>query len=71
MGKLGKPWTFVSPGVSIKPFPSGSLSHPGMTEMERLIKENQIKPEQVELNVRAAAWRLSDEELVEVDGLTR
>ena len=49
MGKLGKPWTFVSPGVSIKPFPSGSLSHPGMTEMQRLIKENDIKPEQVEL----------------------
>ncbi len=49
MGKLGKPWTFVSPGVSIKPYPSGSLSHPGMTEMERLIKEHQIKPQQVDL----------------------
>jgi 2-methylcitrate dehydratase PrpD len=49
MGKLGKPWTFISPGISIKPYPSGSLSHPGMTEMERLIKEHQIQPEQVEL----------------------
>jgi 2-methylcitrate dehydratase PrpD len=29
--KLGKPWTFQEPGVSIKPFPSGSLTHPGMT----------------------------------------
>jgi 2-methylcitrate dehydratase PrpD len=28
-GKLGSPWTFDSPGVSIKPHPSGSLTHPG------------------------------------------
>src|SRR5262249_7299354 len=48
MGKLGKPWTFVSPGISIKPFPSGSLTHPGMTEMLNLIHEHAIKPEQVE-----------------------
>jgi 2-methylcitrate dehydratase PrpD len=48
MGKLGKPWTFVSPGVSIKPFPSGSLTHPGMTEMLRLIRENRIVADQVE-----------------------
>jgi 2-methylcitrate dehydratase PrpD len=48
MGKLGKPWTFVSPGISIKPYPSGSLSHPGMTEMERLMRENHITADQVE-----------------------
>ena len=30
VGRLGKPWTFASPGVSIKPYPSGSLSHPAM-----------------------------------------
>ena len=46
-GVLGKPWTFSSPGVSIKPHPSGSLTHPGMTEMIRLIKAHDIKPEQV------------------------
>ena len=46
-GVLGKPWTFASPGVSIKPHPSGSLTHPGMTEMLRLIKEHNLKPEQV------------------------
>src|SRR6266478_381689 len=34
--RLGKPWTFENPGVSIKPFPSGSLTHPGMTELLRL-----------------------------------
>ena len=41
--RLGKPWTFQSPGVSIKPFPSGSLTHPGMTELLRLIRENSIQ----------------------------
>jgi len=50
-GVLGKPWTFASPGVSIKPHPSGSLTHPGMTEMLRLIKEHDIKPEQI-VNVK-------------------
>lgn len=48
MGRLGKPWTFASPGVSLKPYPSGSLSHPAMTEMMRLTEKNDIKPAQVE-----------------------
>ncbi len=43
LGKLGKPWTFAEPGVSIKPHPSGSLTHPGMTKMLELIKANGIK----------------------------
>ncbi|MDB5550595.1 MAG: MmgE/PrpD family protein, partial [Rhizobium sp.] len=46
-GKLGAPWTFAEPGISIKPHPSGSLTHPGMTEMLRLIKANNIKAEDV------------------------
>jgi 2-methylcitrate dehydratase PrpD len=33
--------------VSIKPHPSGSLTHPGMTEMLRLIKEHGIRAEDV------------------------
>jgi 2-methylcitrate dehydratase PrpD len=41
--RLGDPWTFANPGVSIKPHPSGSLTHPGMTEMARLIREHDIK----------------------------
>ena len=41
--RLGKPWTLQNPGVSIKPFPSGSLTHPGMTELLRLIHENSIR----------------------------
>jgi 2-methylcitrate dehydratase PrpD len=41
--RLGRPWTFQNPGVSIKPFPSGSLTHPGMTELLRLIRTNSIR----------------------------
>jgi len=46
-GKLGNPWTFHSPGVSIKPHPSGSLTHPGMAVMMELIRKHDIKPQQV------------------------
>jgi len=46
-GKLGNPWTFVEPGISIKPNPSGSLTHPGMTKMLELILKYDIKPEDV------------------------
>ena len=46
--KLGRPWTFQSPGVSIKPFPSGSLTHPAMTEMLRLIRSEHIQAGDVE-----------------------
>ena len=47
-GKLGNPWTFMNPGVSIKPHPSGSLTHPGMTLMLSLIKQHNIRPDQVQ-----------------------
>lgn len=47
-GKLGNPWTFQSPGVSIKPHPSGSLTHPGMTKMLEMIREHNIRAEDVE-----------------------
>jgi 2-methylcitrate dehydratase PrpD len=42
-GKLGAPWTFAEPGISIKPHPSGSLTHPGMTEMLRLIRAHGLR----------------------------
>jgi len=42
-GRLGRPWTFAFPGVSIKPHPSGSLTHPGMTRMLDLIREHGIR----------------------------
>ncbi len=46
-GKLGAPWTFAFPGVSIKPHPSGSLTHPGMAVMMELIMRHDLKPERV------------------------
>lgn len=46
-GKLGDPWTFHFPGVSIKPHPSGSLTHPGMGAMLELIVKHDVKPQQV------------------------
>lgn len=46
--KLGHPWTFADPGVSIKPYPCGSLTHPGMTEMQRLIRAEKIKAADVD-----------------------
>jgi len=46
-GKLGDPWIFHFPGVSIKPHPSGSLTHPGMGAMLELIVKHDVKPQQV------------------------
>ena len=48
MNRLGKPWNFADPGVSIKPFPSGSLTHPAMGEMLRLVREHNVKPADVD-----------------------
>ncbi len=48
LDRLGNPWTLQNPGVSIKPFPSGSLTHPGMTELLRLIHANSIHAADVE-----------------------
>lgn len=44
---LGSSWYYLSPGVSIKPHPSGSLSHPAMWEMLQLVREHDLKPGQV------------------------
>lgn len=46
-GKLGAPWTFSYPGISIKPHPSGSLTHPAMTLMRELIEKHSIQAKNV------------------------
>ncbi len=46
-GRLGAPWTFADPGVSIKPHPSGSLTHPAMGAFLDLVIANDLRPEQV------------------------
>ncbi|MDQ7843415.1 MAG: MmgE/PrpD family protein [Armatimonadota bacterium] len=47
-GKLGAPYFFIHPGISIKPYPSGSLSHPAQDVLLDLVREHDIRPEQVE-----------------------
>jgi 2-methylcitrate dehydratase PrpD len=44
---LGKPYTILSPGVSIKPYPCGSLSHPSLDAMLKLVVDHDLKPAQV------------------------
>ncbi len=46
-GKLGDPFTIVDPGISIKPYPSGVLSHPSMNAMLDLVKEHNLKPDDI------------------------
>ena len=55
-GALGKPFSIVKPGVSIKPYPCGSLSHPSMDAMLKLVIDHDIKPGQIKsIRVRAGS----------------
>ncbi|HLG70864.1 MAG TPA: MmgE/PrpD family protein [Chloroflexota bacterium] len=47
-GKLGRPWYYLDPGVSIKPHPSGSLGHPAMWALGQMIKEHDLTPANVD-----------------------
>lgn len=42
--RFGSPHTMESPGVSIKPYPSGVLTHPSMDAMLFLMREHGLKP---------------------------
>jgi 2-methylcitrate dehydratase PrpD len=46
-GKLGSPFFLADPGVSIKPYPSGSLSHPGQDAVLDLVREHDVHPDDV------------------------
>lgn len=48
IGCLGKPFFLATPGVSIKPYPSGSLSHPGQDLILDIVRTNDITPDDVE-----------------------
>src|SRR5688572_14351125 len=54
--RFGAPFTMESPGVSIKPYPSGVLTHPGMDAMRVLMQENGLAPGDIE-SVRLRAGR--------------
>ncbi|MBI4184548.1 MAG: MmgE/PrpD family protein [Proteobacteria bacterium] len=45
--KLGRPFAFVERGVWLKPWPTGSLSHPAMTKTLELVLGHDLKPGQV------------------------
>ena len=47
VGCLGKPHTIIDPGVSIKPYPCGVLTHPSMDAMLALVTEHDIRPDDV------------------------
>ncbi|OFW07213.1 MAG: hypothetical protein A3I61_04330 [Acidobacteria bacterium RIFCSPLOWO2_02_FULL_68_18] len=56
VGALGNPPSIVSPGVSLKPYPCGSLGHPTMDAMLKLVVGNDVMPEQVKaVRVRAGS----------------
>lgn len=62
-GRLGQPWTFEFPGVSIKPHPSGSLTHPAMGLLLDLIRTHTIAAADVEC-VRVGTNRHSPNALI-------
>jgi 2-methylcitrate dehydratase PrpD len=45
---FGKIWSIVEPGVSIKPYPCGVLTHPTIDLMLKLITEHDVRPEDID-----------------------
>lgn len=41
-GRLGRPYFMLEPGISIKPYPSGSLSHPAQDLILDLVREHNL-----------------------------
>jgi 2-methylcitrate dehydratase PrpD len=46
-GRLGRPFFLESPGVSIKPYPSGSLSHPAQDLILDIVRQADLAPDDV------------------------
>src|ERR1041384_6092902 len=44
---FGKTWSIVEPGVSIKPYPCGVLTHPTIDLMLKLVIEADVQPEDI------------------------
>ena len=45
---FGRVWSIIEPGVSIKPYPCGVLTHPTIDLMLKLVTENDLKAEDIE-----------------------
>lgn len=46
--KLGRPYFMQDPGISIKPYPSGSLSHPAQDLILDLVREHDLHADDIE-----------------------
>jgi 2-methylcitrate dehydratase PrpD len=57
---FGRTWSIVDPGVSIKPYPSGILTHQSMDAMLKLVQDHAIAPEQVDRIVFHAGSNILD-----------
>jgi 2-methylcitrate dehydratase PrpD len=47
-GRLGRPYFMKEPGISIKPYPSGSLSHPAQDLILDLVKQHDLHANDIE-----------------------
>lgn len=45
---FGKTWSIIDPGISIKPYPSGIVTHQSMDAMLKLVTEKNVDPTKVE-----------------------
>ena len=48
LGRLGNPYFMQEPGISIKPYPSGSLSHPAQDVILELVKKHDLRAAQID-----------------------
>jgi 2-methylcitrate dehydratase PrpD len=46
--RFGDPFTIISPGVSIKPYPCGVLTHPSMDAILKVMQDHNLKPDEIE-----------------------
>src|SRR5262245_50731306 len=47
-GRLGSPYFMKEPGISIKPYPSGSLSHPAQDLILDLVNQHDLKADDID-----------------------
>jgi 2-methylcitrate dehydratase PrpD len=47
-GRFGNPHAIVSPGVSIKPYPSGVLTHPSMDAMAKMMRAHRLAADDID-----------------------
>src|SRR4029453_10399305 len=47
-GRLGRPYFMKEPGISIKPYPSGSLSHPAQDLILDLVKQHDLTAQAID-----------------------